>query len=313
MDEASTSTADASEVVGSHAGTIDLSRAHETGTEHQRTGTENARTGCGGPMCMRIALKTLGYIILGILIAISIALSASSLQKSNEALALANSNTQLIESELSNENTVVIDYVEKEKDVVGGNDASTATTIASDPTSKPTTSSPTKPHPLNPKWFQTTHVDYQMFLNATGGNAHEWHVSNLLCSKQNKYMICPYETYCPSGKGGEPYGGGPPIMHNSHTLEETQWAPYRFDPDTTPLGDPSNSHWVQIGLLSTKEGGTNENNFLKCWKYDDWYGGNGVDVVNVWEEGHRMWILCCDREEEVVVENTEDDEDMLDV
>ena len=26
-----------------------------------------------------------------------------------------------------------------------------------------------------------------------------------------------------------------------------------------------------------------------------------------------MWILCCDREEEVVVENTEDDEDMLDV
>ena len=185
MDEASTSTADASEVVGSHAGTIDLSNAYETGAEHQR---------CGGPMCMRIALKTLGYIILGILIAISIALSASSLQKSNEALALANSNTQLIESELSNENTVVIDYVEKEKDVVGGNDASTATTIASDPTSKPTTSSPTKPHPLNPKWFQTTHVDYQMFLNATGGNAHEWHVSNLLCSKQNKYMICPYET-----------------------------------------------------------------------------------------------------------------------
>ena len=101
--------------------------------------------------------------------------------------------------------------------------------------------------------------------------------------------------------------------HNSHTLEGSQWAPYRFDPDTTPLGDPSNSHWVQIGLLSAQEGGTNENNFLKCWKYDDWYGGNGVDVVNVWEEGHRMWILCCDREEEVVVENTEDDEDMLDV
>ena len=105
MDEASTSTADASEVVGSHAGTIDLSSAHETGTEHQRTGTENARTGCGGPMCVRYCYKTLGYIILGILIAISIALSASSLQKSNEALALANSNTQLIESELSNENT----------------------------------------------------------------------------------------------------------------------------------------------------------------------------------------------------------------
>ena len=73
----------------------------------------------------------------------------------------------------------------------------------------------------------------------------------------------------------------------------------------TPLF-PNNysSHWVQIGIMSPEKGGSDDNNFLKCWKYDDWYGGNGIDIVDVWEEKHRMWILCCERVEEEEEEDT---------
>merc|ERR1712194_711339 len=69
-----------------------------------------------------------------------------------------------------------------------------------------------------------------------------------------------------------------------------QWSPF-----SGPSGeDPTGKLWTQIGRLSADEGGTEKNNFIQCWKYDTWYTGNGVDIVDVWEAKNRMWILCCD-------------------
>jgi len=141
--------------------------------------------------------------------------------------------------------------------------------------------------------YQTTHVDFQQFLESKdqsgNNNPHDWHGANILCAQQGLFL-CDYDTYCPNGQGAAPFQGGPPKLYNHDTIEVTQWSPYMGPAKR----DPSGTHWVQIGHLSAEEGGSEENNFIQCWKYDDWYAGNGVDIVEVWEAKHRVYILCCE-------------------
>ena len=166
------------------------------------------------------------------------------------------------------------------------------------PTSKPATSAPTKPDPLNPKWYSKTHREYQRLIDMheeTGAIIHTYDVAGMLCQKEDLWL-CPYDSYCPNGKGSDPFNGGPPETHNSDTLEETQWAP--FYPGGSYENVEQGAHWVQIGTLSKDDGGTENNDFIKCWTYDDWYGGHDLDITDLWEDKNRFWILCCEKEEE---------------
>ena len=214
------------EEVGSHAGTIDLA------SNSQEEVPESSRR-YGGPMIKQYATQILCYGIIFILLIVAIALGAQSLQKSNEALELAQTNSEAIESEsLAIESEIAKMNNDNMNAQSSDSSGQTATTTPS-PTSKPTTNAPTQPHPLNPKWYQTTHADYQSFADANEGNEgsqHDWHIAQLLCSKQN-LALCGYDAYCPSGQGGDAFGGPPP-MHNSASLEETQWSPF-WDPKPT--------------------------------------------------------------------------------
>lgn len=214
------------EEVGSHAGTIDLA------SNSQEEVPESSRR-YGGPMIKQYATQILCYGIIFILLIVAIALGAQSLQKSNEALELAQTNSEAIESEsLAIESEIAKMNNDNMNAQSSDSSGQTATTTPS-PTSKPTTNAPTPPHPLNPKWYQTTHADYQSFADANEGNEgsqHDWHIAQLLCSKQN-LALCGYDAYCPSGQGGDAFGGPPP-MHNSASLEETQWSPF-WDPKPT--------------------------------------------------------------------------------
>lgn len=190
------------EEVGSHAGTIDLA------SNSQEEVPESSRR-YGGPMIKQYATQILCYGIIFILLIVAIALGAQSLQKSNEALELAQTNSEAIESEsLAIESEIAKMNNDNMNAQSSDSSGQTATTTPS-PTSKPTTNAPTPPHPLNPKWYQTTHADYQSFADANEGNEgsqHDWHIAQLLCSKQN-LALCGYDAYCPSGQGADAFGG----------------------------------------------------------------------------------------------------------
>merc|ERR1719491_380954 len=123
---------------------------------------------------------------------------------------------------------------------------------------------------------------------------HDWFGANMLCSRQDKFL-CGYDAYCPNGQGGAPFGGGPPKLYNSDELEETQWSPF-YPADDAPeeREGVEGSHWVQVGRLPEGDGGSDDNDFGRCWRYGDYYAGSGVDIEDVWEGEHRVWILCCD-------------------
>lgn len=142
-------------------------------------------------------------------------------------------------------------------------------------------------------------LDMTKEINEEGleqGLNHDWFGSNILCGRQNRFL-CSYDVYCPDGQGEAPFGGGPPRLFNADELEETQWAPYFDKEENWSHQDQHKSHWVQIGRVDEGEGGSEENSFLLCWKYDDWYAGNGVDIATVWEGEHRVWMLCCEGEQ----------------
>ena len=191
------------EEVGSHAGTIDLA------SNSQEEVPESSRR-YGGPMIKQYATQILCYGIIFILLIVAIALGAQSLQKSNEALELAQTNSEAIESEsLAIESEIAKMNNDNMNAQSSDSSGQTATTTTPSPTSKPTTNAPTQPHPLNPKWYQTTHADYQSFADANEGNEgsqHDWHIAQLLCSKQN-LVLCGYDAYCPSGQGADAFGG----------------------------------------------------------------------------------------------------------
>lgn len=289
---------DAPPVVGSYAGTVDMT--DNSNPDHRY-----------GPMMQHIARVVLGVgIVLALLVA-ALAVSATGLQRSEEALALATANAAAI---ASGSYGTVQDSAQLEALAGGGAPVPASTPMASKPTFKPTsgptskptsgptskptdapTGAPTEPHPLNPQWFQTTHVDWQNVKELRedmGEGGHDWHGAHMLCGQQG-LNLCDYDSYCPNGQGAAPFHGGPPKLHNYDTLEVTQWSPF-MGPSNA---DPAGLLWIQIGRLSTEDGGSEENNYIQCWKYDDWYAGNGVDIVDVWEAEFRMWMLCCERAE----------------
>mmetsp|Transcript_18655 Transcript_18655/g.40377 ORF Transcript_18655/g.40377 Transcript_18655/m.40377 type:complete len:296 (+) Transcript_18655:101-988(+) len=287
--------------VNSHVGTLEIA----TGDDPEHIERNDDATGnhpdssrrYGGPLIQQYKFTIVSCIVAFALIIVAIALGASSLQKSNEALALSTATTEAIESE-----KFIIINNGNEADSDSGGATPSAPRDTPDPTPNPTpkpttatakpTDAPTEPHPLNPQWFQTTHDDYQSAAEGLSG-VHSWHIATNMCNRQS-LTLCGYDAYCPSGKGGDPFHGGPPKTSNWSTLEETQWAPF-YDPASML---ETGKHWVQIGLIPASEGGSNDNDFVKCWSHEDWYSGGGEDIEDVWEEEHRMWILCCENAQE---------------
>lgn len=301
---------------GRHAGTLDL-----TGTgpgpgdgdvEHieipEITGEhpDNSRR-FGGPMGVQQYKFSITLMLVSLmLLVVALFISTKSLQQSNKALSLATSlEDQMLMLTVLDGYTIPDDADSAAVEAGGKETATSAPTVgitpnptqttpnpttspSFQPTARPTSAAPTVPHPFDPKWYQTTHADYQFFSDTS---MHAWTTSNALCSKQSR-VLCDYETYCPNGQGGKPYGGGPPKIHNWDSLKEIQWAPYKRDPDS--IGDPNRSQWAQIGVMSAELGGSDDNGYVQCWKYDDWYGGEGLDIVEKWEDEHRMWTLCCE-------------------
>ena len=258
----------------------------------------------GGPTARRYLCNVLLTTLVIALVVAALVMSAISLQQSNEALALAETNSQAIE------NGVVVDKGSTTSDVEHVQDTHEEPpnlTVPS-PTPPPNTAKPTEPHPLNPKWYQTTHRDYTMFaeMEYTGDELdHGWHFANMLCSKQLR-ALCSYETYCRNGQGFKPYAGGPPKTANYDELELTQWAPYLGDPTENAKGH----QWVQIGTLSAGDGGDKENGYVQCWRFDDWYSGEIDDIVDLWPEENRVWVLCCEHpDDEEVLDGDLDNDD----
>eukprot|EP00578_Thalassiosira_sp_NH16_P003410 CAMPEP_0181139536 /NCGR_PEP_ID=MMETSP1071-20121207/34833_1 /TAXON_ID=35127 /ORGANISM="Thalassiosira sp., Strain NH16" /LENGTH=661 /DNA_ID=CAMNT_0023226447 /DNA_START=47 /DNA_END=2032 /DNA_ORIENTATION=+ len=290
------------EDIGSHAGTLDLTGNMDVNHPPNRARSFN------GPEA-----STVGWIAIATLFAVAIGLSASSFQKSNEALELANANTRAIE--MAGEKMIVIEQN-------GGGLAQQQQQPPAQPQPQPLPSVPntivtpstplhltppptppktTEPHPLRPQWLQTTNADYQQMLTQyeeQGNDLHSYRIAQQTCSRNN-LKLCDYDVYCPRGQGGELYGGGPPMVHNYDELRETQWAPFMHGVDANHQAeDPAKTSWVQIGKISEDDGGREENDFVKCWRYEDWYQGNEVNIEDgEWgEEEHRMWMLCCETE-----------------
>mmetsp|Transcript_5555 Transcript_5555/g.13899 ORF Transcript_5555/g.13899 Transcript_5555/m.13899 type:complete len:337 (+) Transcript_5555:139-1149(+) len=326
--------------LNSYAGTLDLTdyveRANAATGNQQRQRQHHPESSRQYGWDRRHKFAIVGCILGFSLVLIAVAMSASSMQKSNEALELAMANTEAIESEtIKNEKLIYINGIgssnvaEKETGAESGGDdglpsengeessneeelgggalpsdqapklttpsptsGPTSVPTAKPATPPPTTEKPTEPHPLDPRWFQTTHADYvETAANNAEHGHHSYFVAQLFCMRQDRAM-CGYDAYCPNGPGLNAFGGGPPKLHNWKELEEAQWAPFREEGE----GVDVMTHWVQVGLVPAGEkGGSDENGFVECWKYDDWTASSGEDIESFSEEKHRMWILCCER------------------
>ena len=51
--------------------------------------------------------------------------------------------------------------------------------------------------------------------------------------------------------------------------------------------------WAQIGRIPDTKGGSEENSNGLCWSYDEWSNYDAIDIVDVWPEETRVWMLCC--------------------
>ena len=218
------------------------------------------------------------------LLAVAIALGAASLQRSNEALALAN---QAIDND--KDMMTISDstqWVEEDKDYWTA--PAPPITTPSAPISKPT------PHPLNPKWFNTEHDKYQSIISSESNVPHHSHIlAGLFCHHHNLWL-CPYDAYCPNGQGNDPYGGGPPKTNNWDTISQKQWSPFVTLEDATSSVGSEGGTWVQIGSVPETDGGIEGNGYGTCWTWSDWMNGGGGDIEHAVREEHRRWILCCD-------------------
>ena len=111
---------------------------------------------------------------------------------------------------------------------------------------------------------------------------------------------------CPNGRGNPPFKGGPPYTNNQDSLDETQWVPYYYPnvhPNPVKNQDEDGKYiqhdqkvgkqWAQIGKIPREKGGSEENSNGLCWTYDEWSNYDAVDIVDVWTEDTRVWMLCC--------------------
>jgi hypothetical protein len=133
----------------------------------------------------------------------------------------------------------------------------------------------------HPKWYSTSHPNYVSLLefhSSTSSNVSPHHTAALFCNDLGE-QLCSYSTYCPSGKFGDPYNGGPDGLFSMAKEEWEQWAPVNTHGQGT--------EWVQVGKIldaDNEYGG-------RCRTFDEWSGGQSVES-SVSPE-HRMYILCC--------------------
>ncbi|KAL9182188.1 hypothetical protein ACHAXT_012840 [Thalassiosira profunda] len=249
--------------------------------------------------------------IVFVLAIVAIALGASSVARSNEALRLAESHEQAL-WEFAATASAPLAAVASGADApsapgpapggaqvadvsppVPAPGAIPAVPVAEPMSAKPTFE-PTSPHPLNPKWFHTDHAQYQAIVQNDGNAPFHSHIhAGMFCHRQSLHL-CPLDVYCPSGQGTRPFGGGPPEFTPYKTDQPKQWAPYLVgaDPESRPDGEAG--VWIQVGTIGTVDGGYSGNGFGQCWTWDNWMMGGGGDIEQTMSDEYRQWILCCE-------------------
>lgn len=298
--------------VGSHAGTIDLTSNPDEGNH------PDSSRGYSGPMMRQYRPALVGGFVTIVLLATAIALSATSLKQSNEALALATANADAAQTLEIEFNGISDNYDNGVQDTVveaGGGDAvqhvsddhesapaimnktpspslrptpnpTTSAPTTSAPTAPQPTGTPTESHPLNPKWFHTDHEDYQTIINTDGNQDHHpWLIAGLFCHRQN-LQPCSINEYCPNGKGNNPFHGGPPKISGWEGEKEEQWSPVAGETQADGF------LWIQVGSIPMVDGGVEGN---RCWNWDEFAWGKGEDIMTVRGEDYMKWILCCER------------------
>lgn len=282
--------------------------ALEDGMEDLKQNPSDSSRSYGGSAMHRYRFAIMGGVGISFLLVVAIALSAASLQRSNDALALvlaasekeaqeaaieakakANAIPDVPHAEVHESLADFEAWEESAPVTVAVAVVATTPSPTNEPTPGPTdgpTDAPTKTHPLNPKWFHTDHEDYQSFSdNALNAELHPWLIASMFCHKQS-LEPCDYDVLCPKGKGRNPFHGGPPKNYGWKDREPEQWSPL-YSPEEQGDG----FGWIQVGSISDEDGATNGN---KCWNWDDWRGGKIMDILT---EEHRQWILCCEKGE----------------
>lgn len=290
----------------------------EGGTAETTNHPDSSRS-YGGPTMYQHRSTILCSFCTVVLLAVTIGLSAVSLDRSDEALTLALANEEAakeMEAELQESNQAVVDAIERweqrpvtevvPRPLVVSTSGPPSPPIPK-PTPKPTpttelttaappapppTASPTEPHPLNPRWYHTSHKDYQAVLatQETAGQAdengelHPWLLVNMFCGKQS-LAPCGYDAYCPNGKDGRPYRGGPPQTDGWEDRKQEQWSPIAAATEEEGFG------WLQVGYVPSEDGGKDGS---QCVKWEDFEYGNGEDILEVRGEPYMQWMLCCE-------------------
>jgi len=291
--------------VGSHAGTLDL-----TNLEGGNPAVPDSSRSYGGPMLNQYKNTLLCGFVGTVLTVAAIALSAVSLQRSNEALALATANADAAKA-IRGELKSMPDYVPPpavaaadfappapKEDAPSSPVPPRTPSPTSNPTPNPTptpeptapqpTGSPTETHPLKPRWFHREHADYQATLDANNPDIHPYLIAGAFCHRRSMFA-CSYDTYCPKGKGNPPFKGGPPKTEGWEERKEEQWSPIVGATAEEGFG------WVQVGSVPAVDGGIDGN---RCWKWDEWEYPNGATFLDARGEEYQQWILCCDADED---------------
>jgi len=289
---------------------LDLNESIEEGNPVAGEHPDSSRK-YGGTMIQQYKYAIVGGFVTVALLIGAITLSALSLQRSNEALALATANAEAaktIEREfiyaLEGQNTdehVSDDHQQAELVPAASKETPSPTPPPTPkPTPKPTTpqptipqptDAPTDPHPLNPKWFHTDNDIYQDILARNENTTfHPWLLAGNFCHSQS-LLACGYDSYCPNGKGGDPYKGGPPKRVFTEEENQNQWAPIAGSTQAEGFG------WIQVGTIPESEKGTEDNDYGKCWNWDEWTLGARGEIEDALGEETRQWILCCENAE----------------